>query len=225
MGSEMCIRDRSPPPPSPPPPSPPPPSPPPPPPGKAVADDHVAWVSQVGVESTESGQVTRTAAVTGAWDAGAVSQRAIRNGSDSVRGISAVCAGGYKNRMIGLNSQSTTDSTNYQSLDFAIFCTHTKQIKVYEKGKLEYTMAGTYSSSDSLQIVINDAGAVEYFKNEIRFYTSQQTPEYPLHADISVKAGSLTNVHWVERIASPPPSPPPPPSPCLLYTSPSPRDS
>ena len=114
----------SPPPPSPPPPSPPPPSPPPPPPGKAVADDHVAWVSQVGVESTESGQVTRTAAVTGAWDAGAVSQRAIRNGSDSVRGISAVCAGGYNNRMIGLNSQSTTDSTNYQSLDFAIFCTH-----------------------------------------------------------------------------------------------------
>ena len=137
----------------------------------------VAWVSQVGVESTESGQVTRTAAVTGAWDAGAVSQRAIRNGSDSVRGISAVCAGGYNNRMIGLNSQSTTDSTNYQSLDFAIFCTHTKRIKVYEKGKLEYTMAGTYSSSDSLQIVINDAGAVEYFKNKIRFYTSQQTPE------------------------------------------------
>jgi hypothetical protein len=114
--------------------------------------------------------------------------------------------------MIGLNSQSTTDSTNYQSLDFAIFCTHTKQIKVYEKGKLEYTMAGTYSSSDSLQIVINDAGAVEYFKNEIRFYTSQQTPEYPLHADVSLKAGSLTNVHWVERIASPPP-PSPPPSP------------
>ena len=119
-----------------------------------------------------------------------------------MRGISARCGSESGLKYIGLNRQSAAEAVSSQ-MDFSIRCNfHSDAVEVYEGGTAKGA-AVAYTDSDTLQIVINDAGAVEYFKNKIRFYTSQQTPEYPLHADVSVKAGSLTNVHWVERIASP----------------------
>ena len=82
----------------------------------AKSGELVVFQSLVGVSSS-AGVIKRTKSGSG-WNAGAVSQRAIKSATDTVRGISAVCDRNDKYQMIGLNSKST--SSSYSDIDFAI---------------------------------------------------------------------------------------------------------
>ena len=154
---------------------------------------------------------------------GAVSKRAIRQASDTVRGISAVCSETNRHRMIALNSQSTADSITYKDLDFALYCRSDGRVRIYEKGRYR-NVQKAYGKDAVIQIALNDAGKVEYFLNGLRLMTSDQKVTYPLHADVSIyeQGALLENVRWARRVSSPPPPPPPSPPPSPPPPSPPP---
>ena len=200
----------------------PPPPPSPPPPGAAKVDEFIEWVLLKGTKSNGKGHIERTQAGRG-WNAGAVSKRAIRQASDTVRGISAVCSETNRHRMIALNSQSTADSITYKDLDFALYCRSDGRVRIYEKGRYR-NVQKAYGKDAVIQIALNDAGKVEYFLNGLRLMTSDQKVTYPLHADVSIyeQGASLENVRWARRVSSPPPPPPPSPPPSPPPPSPPP---
>ena len=120
----------------------------------------VVFQSLVGVSSS-AGVIKRTKSGSG-WNAGAVSQRAMKSATDTVRGISAVCDRNDKYQMIGLNSKST--SSSYSDIDFAMYCARGGILHVYEKGSYKGKL-GTYSAGATIQVVVNDQGKVEYLRN------------------------------------------------------------
>ena len=73
--------------------------------------------------------------------------------------------------MVGLNTQSTADSTSYADIDFAVFCSGATSIHIYEKGKSVKNNIRGFSPGDTVQIVVNQQGRVEYFLNCL-LYTS-----------------------------------------------------
>ena len=99
--------------------------------------------------------------------------------------------------MVGLNTQSTADSTSYADIDFAVFCSGATSIHIYEKGKSVKNNIRGFSPGDTVQIVVNQQGRVEYFLNRLRVFTSNQRVTYPLHADVSIKqyGGAFSDVH------------------------------
>ena len=123
----------------------------------SAASDVVVFQSLVGVSSS-AGVIKRTKSGSG-WNAGAVSQRAMKSATDTVRGISAVCDRNDKYQMIGLNSKST--SSSYSDIDFAMYCRKGGTLYVYEKGSYKGKI-GTYSAGATIQVVVNDQGKVEY---------------------------------------------------------------
>ena len=76
--------------------------------------------------------------------------------------------------MVGLNTQSTADSTSYADIDFAVFCSGATSIHIYEKGKSVKNNIRGFSPGDTVQIVVNQQGRVEYFLNRLRVFTSNQ---------------------------------------------------
>ena len=144
----------------------------------------------------------------------AVSARAIHSSSNVTRGISATLERGpysMGHTCVGLTSSADRETVDSSNIDFAMCC-EWGYLGVFEKGSRKWRASGNLqdscSQTDTLQIVVNDGdGAIEYFKNRRRVYTSQRTPQYPLHADAEVYFGRLGEVVWIERIPSPPPSP------------------
>ena len=176
----------------------------------AKSGELVVFQSLVGVSSS-AGVIKRTKSGSG-WHAGAVSQRAIKSATDTVRGISAVCDRNDKYQMIGLNSKST--SSSYSDIDFAMYCRRGGSLYVYEKGSSKGKI-GTYSAGATIQVVVSEQGKVQYHLNRKVLKTSSRQVVYPLYADVAIhdSGGSFSNVHWIGRVLQPPPPPPPSPPP------------
>ncbi len=97
----------------------------------AVSGERIKWSALNKVSFSSDGHVRRTDRGRG-WNAGAVSERVITGASDTVRGISAKCDRTDTVKMIGLNSNSESDS--YKDLDFALYCASGGELYVFESG-------------------------------------------------------------------------------------------
>lgn len=117
----------------------------------------------------------------GSWDASAYSADSFVNGAR----VSWRCGQVDKALMIALNSDPTTDSS-YLSLDYAIYCTDSGTIEIYENGS-GFTGFGSYTISDLLAIEY-DGTAVTYYKNSTPLRRVARGIGAPLFMDSSFSA-------------------------------------
>ena len=176
--------------------------------GQAAAQDleYVEWTNLEGVTAdNQLGYLKRTAGGSG-WNKGAFSARAITKVDDEVRGISADCMRQDRRLMVGL-SHSPDVNHNYRSIDFAIYCDQDgggrqPKIHVYESGSKIKTLAPLVSG-ETVQIALNDDGAIAYYVDGELMYTSTKAPSFPLYADTSLENhdAELANAMWVANVA------------------------
>jgi len=136
----------------------------------------VVWTNAIGLSVSGT---TLTKTVPAGWgNAGASSTKAIASGNGYVdfTVTEAVSA-----RMVGLSHFDVDQS--YPSIDFALYATN-NLLQVYENGVLRGSF-GAYAAGDRLRVAVQ-AGVVCYLRNGTTFYTSTQTPIYPLLVDAAI---------------------------------------
>jgi hypothetical protein len=140
------------------------------------AAEPVVWTSAVGV-SVSGSSLTKTAAT--AWgNAAAVSTQSLPSGDGAVEFTAADAA---TRRMLGLSHGSANNS--YQEIDFAVYLAGAR-IYVRENN-VSRGRFGSYVVGDRFRVAVV-SGVVRYYRNGTLFYTSTQTPTYPLLVDTSL---------------------------------------
>jgi Calx-beta domain/Divergent InlB B-repeat domain len=132
----------------------------------------VVWTSLVGVSASGSSLIKTTA--TGV-DSGAISVQQIPSGDGYVE-ITASETNSY--RMFGFSNGNTDAS--YADIDFGLDLAP-GTLYVFEKGVNKGSF-GSYATGDLLRVAVV-GGVVKYSRNGTVFYTSTQTPSYPLLVD------------------------------------------
>jgi hypothetical protein len=146
-----------------------PPTPPPPPPGSVA----VVWTSLVGV-AADGNSLTKTTAT--GTNAGAASVQQIASGEGFVE-FRAAETNTY--RMVGLSNGNADAS--YPDIDFGLDLASGGVVYVFERGVSRGTF-GSYVPGDVFRVSVA-GGIVRYSRNGTVFYTSTQTPVYPLLVD------------------------------------------
>jgi hypothetical protein len=134
----------------------------------------VQWTSLVRVTATGS-SLRKTSGCDGCQDAGAVSVQTIPSGTGYVELTASETT---TNRGIGL-SRGNTDTTR-ADIDFALNFWPGGGVDVRENG--QYRAGTRYVTGDVFRIAV-ESGAVNYYKNGVRFYRSLIAPTYPLLVD------------------------------------------
>jgi len=160
----------------------------------------VEWTGVAGGITTggKQGYLKRTAGGN-AWDRGAYSARAITKVGDEIRGISGDCMSTRHHYMFGLSS-TPKSSQSYQTIDYAVYCDK-GTVRFYEKGTNKFTV-GVFAAGETFQVIVNDAGAVEYYVDGDLKYSSTVAPSFPLYADASFHngGGELANAQWISVV-------------------------
>jgi subtilisin family serine protease len=151
--------------------------------------ENVVWTSLVGA-SASGNNLTKTAA-TSAWDAGAVSTRAL-GPEDGYVELTASQPTTY--RMIGLSNGNTNASDT--DIDFALYLYGDGTIRIKEGGVSRFVSGsnptfGTYVTGDHLRVAV-EGGVVKYRKNGTLLYTSALVPVSPLLVDTSLWSPGAT---------------------------------
>jgi hypothetical protein len=147
--------------------------------------------------SEAPGSLRRVLGSGNSWNGGAVSRYAFtKDDKTGIRGFKFRAAVNKKRFMMGFNQKSTSE--NYQDLDFSLYFNSNNQVYVYEKGSSKGTFGRWYANSVGV-VAVNAVGQVEYIVDgEIR-YTSTQTPQFPIYADISMhdEGTVVDSIRWV----------------------------
>jgi hypothetical protein len=160
--------------------------------------DLIEWTGMFGVTTEgKQGFLKRTEGGNN-WSRGAYSKRAITKVGDEIRGISGDCMRTDRHLQFGLTS--TPQGHSQTTIDYAVYC-NTNKIWFQEKGVQKFD-AGVYVAGETFQVIVNDAGAVEFYVDGDLKYTSTTPPSFPLYADTSFHNhhATLANARWVHKI-------------------------
>ncbi|MGE0452528.1 MAG: chitobiase/beta-hexosaminidase C-terminal domain-containing protein [Vicinamibacteria bacterium] len=144
--------------------------------GEVVSAENVIWTSLVKTAATGNWLVKTGTAQ--AWDAGAVSTRALGSGDGYVDVVA-----GTGVSMVGLGNGDA--GVAYADIEYAYYLS-SGTLRIYESGVLRGTF-GSYTPSTQLRIGV-EAGVVNYRKDGAVIYTSAAPPSYPLLVDASLLA-------------------------------------
>ena len=154
-------------------------------PSEIVSEDYevpvtvpVEWTDLVGVAAAGS-TLTKAAGGATAWDAGAVSTKAIASGDGWVEAV--VVATG-STQMFGLARGQSGEG--YGDIDFALYV-NGSSLYVYESGVNQGSLGGV-AAGDTLKVAV-ESGIVRYLKNDVELSASSGVPVYPLLVDTSIK--------------------------------------
>jgi alpha-tubulin suppressor-like RCC1 family protein len=152
-----------------------------------VVTENVVWTNVVNAVALGD-NLTKSAGVTGAWDAGAASTRGIVSQDGYVEWVASETS---TNRRLGL-SHGDSDQ-NYTDIDFTLLL-YGGALYVCETG-VQHGPFGTYATGDHLRVSV-EGGVVTYRKNGALLYTSTVAPTFPLLVDTALQnvGATLTGV-------------------------------
>lgn len=166
---------------------------------KAEVGKYVQFTLFQGAVSQSPGELNYLESTsTGGWATGAHSIHSFKK-EEKIKGISFKCVGsGGMNVMIGLSSGKDS-STHYNDIDYAIYCSGSSNINIYEKGAVRGGGKTTFKQGKDVLSVRTDGSTVYYEKNGNTFYTSTVAPNFPLSIDTSFYARSdrLKEIKWI----------------------------
>jgi Tol biopolymer transport system component len=138
--------------------------------------ENVVWANKTANISVAGNSLTKNAISGTAWDAGAVSTRALISG-DGYLEITA--SETTTDRLVGLSRSGTVPS--YWAIDFGIR-QYYGSLYIIESNGSNRGYVGSYAVGDKLKVAVQ-GGTVKYYKNGTLLYSSTQTPAYPLVVD------------------------------------------
>ena len=157
----------------------------------------VTWQNLIGV-SAVGGSLTRTAATSGMWDAGAASSQVIASGDGYVEFIATET---NRARMAGLSSGAPPDTdANFSDLGFGLDVFSNGEISIFESGSLIGTF-GAYTAGERFRVKVRDnfdgTATITYVRvaapcfdgspcGETLIHTSATTGAYPFRVDSSL---------------------------------------
>ena len=177
----------------------------------AATSTPVTWAGPVNVDaSAPSGTIAHNGIQgigAGAWNAGAVSTRAITSTSAQAQGVEFQCGaagetcskslGNCKRMMVGLGgvgglNGATPYGGEYTDIEFGLQCCDAGGLQVIESGVHKAgpgaATLGNYAPDDVLKIQVT-GNVVQYLKNDRVFYTSARSvEEHVLLANIASAA-------------------------------------
>jgi hypothetical protein len=146
----------------------------------------VAWTAVVNVNESGNGAPPDTVfsleKTGGGTDdnAGAISTQEITSSSTTPQGVSfKVGAGSF----VYVGFGNTNTDVGRSDIEFAVKCVSDGDLQVYESGSRKGEF-GTWTATDVLKVQVVGT-TIQYLKNDQVFYTSLQTPAFPLHVDTS----------------------------------------
>jgi hypothetical protein len=148
----------------------------------------VSWAALVNVTPTGN-SVSKSCCAPGAWDAGAISTKAIQSGNGAAL---ATVDDTTSYKLFGLSNGDTSATQN--DVDFALYMAG-GTLKVYENGVLRGNF-GSYAVGDVLKVAVEN-GVVNYYRNSTFVYASTVAPTYPLMVDTSINSmgARVSNVY------------------------------
>jgi hypothetical protein len=143
-----------------------------------------AWTVAVNVNASTDGSLEKTGGGTG-YEAGAISMQEISSSSTTPQGVSFKCGAG-SNVYVGLahTSLSRLPEGPPRDIEFAVLCLGSGSLYVYESGS-QKGYFGTWTATDVLKVQVVGT-TIQYLENDQLFYTSSQTPTFPLHVDTAL---------------------------------------
>jgi len=162
----------------------------------AVEYGSPTWQNVVGVSIDINNNLTKTAS--NSWDnAGASSVESLPSGDGYVTStIDETNTGRFIGLSNGDGGQSFTDG------DFMMYPSANGYIHVYENGVLKGSNE-PYQTGDTLKVAV-ESSVVNYYHNDVLFYTSLTSPVYPLlvdttlyHTGATLKDIKLGGDNWV----------------------------
>ena len=143
------------------------------------------------IASPDPNDLTKNAGVQYAFDADAISAEQI---------ASAIAGAGIKfklkqytvgGRAAGLSHDNP--DADYTSIDYCIMCWRgdVPAVYIYENGTFVFDAGAPPGESSFYTVMINDAGAIEYYVADVLKYTSLVAPTFPLFADASIDVIAL----------------------------------
>lgn len=142
--------------------------------GQTAAPQNVAWTNATNCTITGN-NLQKTAGRSDSSDAGARSQQVVASG-DAYFEFTA----GDSNKVLFCGLTHAAIGTAYSEIDFAVKLTELGAAEVRENNG--YGTETTYRVGDVFRVAVQN-NVVKYYKNDLLFYTSSKTPNYPLFAD------------------------------------------
>jgi hypothetical protein len=140
-----------------------------------------SWESLVGVTASTDGTLTRTAAFTGAYDAGAVSARSICYGDGYVEQMAGASAATAHARYFGL-SYGNTDAMA-ADIDYGIAWGIDGNMYSSVAGAI--TSHGAFTSTTVGRVAIEGTN-IKWYKDSVVVRTLAWTPKYPMLVDCTL---------------------------------------
>lgn len=139
----------------------------------------VIWSGGVNVTITDN-TVEKTGGSPSLYDAGAYTTKLLQGGDGYIEAEYDIAG----DRFLGLDVNAPVNQ-NWTSMDFALWFRSTG-LTIYENGSFKTASGPAPSNGDILRIEI-ESGTIKYKKNGVTFYTSLNSPNYPLYGDCSIK--------------------------------------
>ena len=127
------------------------------------------------------------------WDAGGASLNQVNNNGYfqfTATLTSKALMGGLSNTITGIS---------YTNIQYAIYLANNGSLQIFESGTNKGTF-GNYAVGDVMRVAI-EGGRVNYYRNNILFYTSTIAPTLPQFAHVSIAdpGGSIINLSIYNR--------------------------
>jgi hypothetical protein len=140
------------------------------------------WENLVGVSASSDGTLRRTAAFTGAYDAGASSDRAIHHGNGYIEQTAGASASTANSRAFGLSyARSTAIVAN---IDYAISWGTDGNMYTSLAGA-SFVSAGAFTATTIGKVAIEGANIV-FYKDGVAVRTVAWTANYPMVGDLAL---------------------------------------
>ena len=145
----------------------------------------MTWVDTQNVTPGTRGSIEKTSGGN-AWNAGGRSQQEIGSGGCQLLFVHGAVTEGadHPSKMLGLSS--TDPDYGWQSLEFAIQFISFDRYYIYESN---FSPAGPFYGAqlgDIFSIEVSPGGTVTYYCNGTLFYTSLNSPNYPIFVDCAI---------------------------------------
>lgn len=142
----------------------------------------ISWQNLVNTEVTGINGLIKTSGIENTWDAGASSIDVLPANTDGY--IEVLGYRDVKKKIIGFSDEELV--ADKATIKFGVQFNQDGEIRIHEEGEHKGTY-GEFETGDKIKIERTN-GLIQYYKNDVIFYTSEDSYNGELVVDVSIKA-------------------------------------
>lgn len=162
--------------------------------------DPITWIQLINCVAfgVPPNSLRKNAGSSGGFDAGAISNEQIVAATPGM-GMTCQFPFGTPHDMVFCGLSNTNPDQNYTSIRYALFWSGSV-VDIYELGVYKGSFSGVFTSDTMFKILLNAAGKIEYYSDNVLQYTSSLSPLFPLFVDTSLYWNTATAKSQVNNV-------------------------